>query len=278
MIRQRVIYFSLSFIFHLLILFMLSTHIACLSPIPVVENSNKKDTINVVILGETTNSKVATPRAQMRAEGQSIAQSKPPKLSISDQKITKKNSKEDVVPLKIVKPNPQKMVSKKQSNPSFGKDLLADIKRQQTKKQAENHKKLKSQFEKMLHQQTEKSLRQQLLNEEIQLIGKQQRLAQGIINRYKALIIQTISEHWVVPSGVNKKLFCELMIRLDGSGTVLDVQVTKSSGDTALDSSARLAVLKASPLPVPKAPDAFEAFKQFVLKVKPEYILSADKA
>jgi colicin import membrane protein len=39
-----------------------------------------------------------------------------------------------------------------------------------------------------------------------------------------------------------------------------------------LDRSARAAVFKASPLPVPKEPDAFEAFRQFILKVKPELI------
>jgi colicin import membrane protein len=56
---------------------------------------------------------------------------------------------------------------------------------------------------------------------------------------------------------------------------VLDVQVTKTSGDPSLDSSARAAVLKASPLPVPSNPDEFDSFRQFALKVKPENIMDA---
>ena len=46
------------------------------------------------------------------------------------------------------------------------------------------------------------------------------------------------------------------------------------SGDPALDSSARVAVMKASPLPVPSNSDDFEPFRQFILKVKPENVVS----
>ncbi len=103
--------------------------------------------------------------------------------------------------------------------------------------------------------------------------GKLSRQSQGIVNKYKALIIQAISEHWQVPLQANRSLYSELMIRLSPEGAVLDVKITKSSGDPALDSSARSAVLKASPLPVPESKDEFEPFKQFVLKVKPENIV-----
>ena len=132
---------------------------------------------------------------------------------------------------------------------------------------------MNKQFERALRAQTEQSLRTQLLNEEIKLKGVQSRQAQGEVNKYKALILQAISEQWLVPLGADKKLYCELMIRIAPSGSVLDVQVVKSSGDPALDASARAAVLKASPLPVPKDTRAFEAFRQFVLKVKPENVV-----
>ena len=76
-----------------------------------------------------------------------------------------------------------------------------------------------------------------------------------------------------MPTQVDKKLTCELMIRIAPGGMVLDVQVTKTSGDPSLDSSARIAVFKASPLPVPADPQAFAAFRQFILKVKPQNII-----
>jgi colicin import membrane protein len=59
-------------------------------------------------------------------------------------------------------------------------------------------------------------------------------------------------------------------------GVVLDVQVTRSSGDVSLDRSARDAVFKASPLPVPENASEFNQFRQFVLKVKPENIVTTE--
>jgi colicin import membrane protein len=100
-------------------------------------------------------------------------------------------------------------------------------------------------------------------------------MSQGVVDKYKALIIQSIGEHWLVPLQANKKLTSELMIRLGPGGKVLDVTITRSSGDPSLDSSARAAVMKASPLPVPDKPDEFEPFRQFVLKVKPENIVES---
>ena len=125
----------------------------------------------------------------------------------------------------------------------------------------------------MLKTQSEASLRDHLLDENIKLQGQQSRQAQGVVDKYKALIIQAISEKWLVPPQSNKKLSSELLIRLAPGGMVLSVDVTKSSGDPALDSSARAAVLKASPLPVPNDTGAFEPFRQFVLKVKPENVI-----
>ena len=165
------------------------------------------------------------------------------------------------------------MEAKKQRE-LFAKDLLADIKHHSEKQKKLKQKTLKLQFEKTLHEQAEKSLRQQLLNEDIKLQGMQTRESHGEVNKYKALILQAISEHWVIPPQVNKSLSCELRIRLAPGGEVLDVQVTRSSGDPSLDHSARVAVLKASPLPVPSDPNAFAAFREFALKVKPENILA----
>ncbi|HTM63541.1 MAG TPA: cell envelope integrity protein TolA, partial [Gammaproteobacteria bacterium] len=132
---------------------------------------------------------------------------------------------------------------------------------------------LQAKFAKTLREQSELSLRQNLLDENIKMKGKLSRQSQGIVDKFTALIIQAISENWVVPPQANKKLYSELMIRLDKEGKVLDVTITKSSGDQALDGSARAAVFKASPLPVPPDDKEFEPFKQFVLKVKPENIL-----
>ena len=105
--------------------------------------------------------------------------------------------------------------------------LISEEKDKQKKKQAQ----LKSQFEKTLHDQAEKSLRQQLFNEQIKVQGVQSRQAQGVVDKYKALILQVISANWIIPTQANKKRYSELMIRLAPGGIVLDVQITRSSGD-----------------------------------------------
>jgi colicin import membrane protein len=123
-----------------------------------------------------------------------------------------------------------------------------------------------------LKAQSEKAL-QQLLKEHKQLAGQRSQHMQGVLNKYKALILQAIGQQWVVPSHVDKRLSCELLIRLAPGGVVMEVSVTRSSGDVLLDRSARAAVFKASPLPVPDDILSFEPFRRFVLKVKPETIL-----
>jgi len=51
---------------------------------------------------------------------------------------------------------------------------------------------------------------------------------------------------------------------------VLEVSLTRSSGDSILDRSAQSAIYKASPLPVPSDTDAFNVFRDISLTVRPE--------
>lgn len=267
-------YFWLSLSLHaaLLLVFVLGFDFS--TPLPVLENTHKNDVISAVILGDTAKSKII-PRELSARPVKKEPEPEPPAPSHQAAK-----AKEEVIALQAAA-DKKKLARKtaleaKKLRELFAKKLLADIERESVKKKKVKQKKLKSQFEKTLHDQAEQSLRQQLLNEEIKLKGTESRQASGEVNKYKALILQAISEHWIIPSQANKRLVCELMIRVAPGGLVLDVQITKTSGDPALDSSARAAVLKASPLPVPPDAAAFEAFRHFVLKVKPENILAGD--
>ena len=149
------------------------------------------------------------------------------------------------------------------------KQLLADVKKQVTKEKIKKQKSLEQAMAKELKEQAEKSLQQELSHEDARAKGAK---ARGIVNKYQALILEAIGRRWLVPGGVDKKLSTKLMIRLAPGGMVLDVQVTRSSGDLALDRSARDAVFKASPLPVPTESSEFNQFRQFELKVKPENV------
>jgi colicin import membrane protein len=156
------------------------------------------------------------------------------------------------------------------------KQLLADLKKQTTHQTQIKQKAIQSAFEKEITELKAQSLQQQMQREQKRLLSARVQQTQGEVNKYKALILQMISQHWLIPNNANKKLFAELLIRMAPGGVVLEVQLMKSSGDEALDRSARAAVFKASPLPVPAEAEAFAAFKQFVLKVKPENVLTDD--
>lgn len=301
-------YFFLSTFFHIAILCILLFGLDLSTPLPVLENTNKNDVISAVVLGDTFKSKILPqePAALPTPHPEKLNHTKhfsSPKKIIIKQSIPTVDKKElikqeqlqkEAIALK--KAEEKKLADKKRAEKKklreqqllqakkqrelqrkmFVNDLLADLQKQDKQHQTKKikNKKLKSQFEKMLREESELSLRQQLLNEEIKLQGTQSRQAQGEINKYKALILQTISEHWIVPVQADKSLSCELMIRVAPGGLVLDVQITKSSGDPALDSSARAAVLKSSPLPVPNDAAQFEPFRQFALKVKPENVIA----
>lgn len=92
----------------------------------------------------------------------------------------------------------------------------------------------------------------------------------GLSDKYKAMIIQAISEQWIVPQNLPKNIKCVLSVRVAPGGVVLQVTVTKSSGNPVLDNSAVAAVNKASPLPVPTDPNLFDAFRTLTLTVKPD--------
>ncbi len=90
------------------------------------------------------------------------------------------------------------------------------------------------------------------------------------INKYKALIINAISQRWIVPENADKNLSSQFRIRLAPTGEVQNVVLIRSSGDSLLDRSAQTAIYKASPLPVPSEPKAFALFREISLTVRPE--------
>lgn len=279
----RVVSLCVSLLLHVICLLILTLHLEFSSPIPVVVNTAKQDMISAVILGDSPKSnilpekkapapiqtKVATPLKETISK-----KVMPPEKLLEKNLSIKKDPVVDAIALKAAEKKQQREKAKKEQA-MLAKKLLEDIKHERKIKQQEKHQALKKQFEKTLQEQAEMSLREQLLEEDIKLSAKERHQSQGVINKYKALILQAISNHWLVPTGTNRKLSCELMIRIAPGGRVLNVQVTRSSGDISLDRSARAAVLKASPLPVPKEAVDFAVFREFVLKVKPETIGAA---
>ncbi len=91
----------------------------------------------------------------------------------------------------------------------------------------------------------------------------------GEVDKYKALIINAISQQWILPQNADSTLSSQFRIRLAPNGAVLEVSLTRSSGDSILDRSAQSAIYKASPLPVPHDATAFNVFRDITLTVRP---------
>lgn len=261
-------YLIISALCHLGVLLAIVLTIEFTAPLIVVENTNKHDVISAVILGDTAKSKIMPEKVTPKPPAPEpkkpvVVEKKPETVTPPKPKVVEK-----AIALK-------KPVEKKKLSDLLEKNLLAEIEKEKkdtAKRNKEKQKQLQAKMQKKLREQAEKSMRRNLLNEDIHLKSTESHESQGIVNKYQALIQQAIGEHWVIPPGTNKKLVSILKIHLAPGGAVLDVQITRSSGDPALDRSARAAVIKASPLPVPPDAADFEPFREFTMNAKPENI------
>ena len=116
-------------------------------------------------------------------------------------------------------------------------------------------------------QLAEKLKLQQLAAERAEL--QRQRMNEGIIDRYRARILTAIQQQWIVPKETKPVLQCKFLVQLSSAGVVQQVQLLQSSGSSVLDRSARIALLKASPLPIPENPALNKAFRSIRLAVRP---------
>ncbi|MEO8402553.1 MAG: cell envelope integrity protein TolA [Gammaproteobacteria bacterium] len=278
--------YSKSFFFalmlHVVVLAVLVVSFDFSARTPVLQNTaNKENIINAMVMSAPPRPTKIAPKPE---------QFIPPKLA--SVKPTPPTPPKPVFPdpVKPVKPQEKIKIApptkpaiaildkkqKKLQEDKIAQQLLADIKKQTDQQKKVKQKAIAAAFEKEMKQLTAKSIQKQLQQEQKQLLGAKTQQTQGEVNKYKALILQAISQNWLVPKSVNKSLFAELLIHVAPGGVVLDVQIIKGSGDESLDHSARSAVFKSSPLPVPADLDAFDTFRQFVLKVKPENVLSSE--
>ncbi|QDP02934.1 cell envelope integrity protein TolA [Thalassotalea sp. PS06] len=89
------------------------------------------------------------------------------------------------------------------------------------------------------------------------------------VQKYVALITQTIQRNFIMDENTMKGKSCDLRIKLAPSGFVISVTPTK--GDQIVCQEAVKAVNKAGTLPVSKDPDVFEKMSLINLKYAPEF-------
>jgi len=100
------------------------------------------------------------------------------------------------------------------------------------------------------------------------------RQVNSALARYTPIIRQKVSRNWNRPTNVPSKIEAHVRVRLSQTGEVLSARITKSSGNPVFDRSVRAAVLKASPLPIPREQGINEEFRTLDLTFKPEDMIS----
>lgn len=92
---------------------------------------------------------------------------------------------------------------------------------------------------------------------------------QTTIDKYMNLIEAKVNRYWIKPPGASKGLVSELRVKLIPTGEVIQIELYKSSGNSAYDQSATAAVRKASPLPLPPAETGlFDVFRDLHLPMR----------
>jgi colicin import membrane protein len=189
-------------------------------------------------------------------------------------------------PLPEPKPEP-KPVPKPEPKLEQPKPVKADIeikdRKKEKEKQRKEEEKKKAETEKKLKEQALKEQQAQL-DAEQEVLDKQRAAAEAARQQTAAAqaaaqsrlmndAIGRISSHIrrfvVMPPDVAGNPQAEFDVYLIPTGEVLNVKLSRSSGNPAYDNAVERAIRKASPLPLPTDPSMVGRFRELKLKFRP---------
>lgn len=142
---------------------------------------------------------------------------------------------------------------KKQQAQAIEKQKLAELEKkkkqqaidEQKRKQAEKQRLAKEMFER------------QVADEQMMLESVRGGYVDNEVNKCLALIRQAIEQQWIIPGSYDPNARSLHRVRISPSGTILSIELIRSSGNPAVDRSMRTAILQAAPFPVPSDPEIF---------------------
>lgn len=184
----------------------------------------------------------------------------------------------------------KKLAEKKRQEKEKAQKLAAQKKREQEKALKEKALAEKKASEKAARDKAEKDrqakeraqqetqLLEQLAKEQAEAEARAQAEAEAWAEKVAEITSGSVSDIrsriesvWRYPPAVRPEQETEVSITLVPTGQVINVKITRSSGNAALDRSVEQAIFKASPLPVPKDPRVFEkSFRNLTMKFRPE--------
>jgi len=198
----------------------------------------------------------------------------------------KPEPKSEPEPAPQPEPKPQpKPVPKPEPKLEQPKPVKADIelkdkekekekrRKEEEKKKAEAEKKLKEQALKEQHAMLEAEQvalsKQQVAAEAARQRVAAQAAAQRLMNDAIGRISSHIRRFVIMPPDVAGNPQAEFEVSLIPTGEVLNVKLSRSSGNPAYDNAVERAIRKASPLPLPTDPSLVGRFRELKLKFRP---------
>ena len=79
-----------------------------------------------------------------------------------------------------------------------------------------------------------------LLNQELEALDSNQ--LENEINQYSSLIINLIESAWIKPKNIQENLICDIKIKINSRGRIINISLIQSSGNIRFDNSALQAV------------------------------------
>lgn len=282
--------FIYALLVHLVVAIVLSANISLDSrPTPIQIQGEQPDIVQAVAVDE---SQVQAEMDKIRAAEAKRERQQDAKQKHRDKQARDSKRKRQAEEQRLAKVKKQREEqAKKQKQEKQQLTELQAKKKLQSKRLAELEKQKRKQQAKLEKLQTEarqaedkkrrlqeESARRKQLKEEQQRLAKekakrdsrQRAAAEKESLRYIALMQDKVKRNWLNPVANKKGLECVVRVRLNKSGKVLLVQVVHGSGNTAFDRSVEAAVLKSSPLPLPKDPTIMEGFPELRFKFKPQ--------
>lgn len=136
----------------------------------------------------------------------------------------------------------------------------ADKKAAADKKRKQKAAKERAEQELLLEQQMAEEMASR------QKARKQQMMSE--IQRYSALIKQTVQRHMIIDRSTMEGKSCKLTLTLAPSGLV--ISVSKGAGDRIVCDAAQKAIYKANTLPVSKDPEVFKEMRKLSIIMAPK--------
>lgn len=123
--------------------------------------------------------------------------------------------------------------------------------------------------ERVAHEKTERVAREEA--ERVALERAEQAAAIGrVVDEYTGKINSKIRRNIVMPPDVADDARAEFLVTLLPGGTVLSVELTRSSGHAVYDNAVERAILKSQPLPLPADVAMFNKFRKLELVFRPK--------